>query len=72
MKHFLRFLLVPALAGGQVITVSGTRFEMDGEPFHYTGVSFFNALFNPEFSSYHRVVFEFLAKGFRFDPGVRR
>lgn len=50
MKYFILLLLMPALAAGQVITVSGTRFQMDGEPFHYTGVSFFNALFNPEFN----------------------
>lgn len=33
-----------------VLAISGTRFEMNGEPFEYTGVSFFNALYNPEFN----------------------
>ena len=29
------------------LTVSGTGFLLDGKPFDYTGVSFFNALYNP-------------------------
>ena len=32
------------------LTVSGSRFLMDGKPFPYTGVSFFNAIYNPEFN----------------------
>jgi hypothetical protein len=32
------------------ITVSGTRFLLNGEPFPYTGVSFFNAIYNPNFN----------------------
>jgi hypothetical protein len=32
------------------ITVEGTRFRLDGKPFPYSGVSFFNALYNPEFN----------------------
>jgi hypothetical protein len=32
------------------IMVKGTSFEMNGEPFEYTGLSFFNALYNPEFN----------------------
>lgn len=42
--------LLPALAAGQTLTVEGARFLMDGEPFAYTGVSFFNALYNAEFN----------------------
>lgn len=33
-----------------VLTVKGTRFEMNGKPFEFTGVSFFNAIYNPEFN----------------------
>lgn len=33
------------------ITVRGTCFEMDGKPFPYTGVSFFNAIYNPNFNN---------------------
>ncbi|MBN1987554.1 MAG: cellulase family glycosylhydrolase [Prolixibacteraceae bacterium] len=32
------------------ITINGTRFEMNGEPFEYTGISFFNTLYNPSFN----------------------
>ncbi len=32
------------------LTVSGTRFALDGEPFPFTGVSFFNAIYNPAFN----------------------
>jgi len=32
------------------ISVSGTRFLLDGAPFPYTGVSFFNAIYNPAFN----------------------
>lgn len=32
------------------LTISGTRFLMDGKPFPYTGVSFFNAIYNPTFN----------------------
>lgn len=33
-----------------VIEVKGTRFYLDGDPFEFTGVTFFNALYNPEFN----------------------
>ena len=32
------------------LQIKGTRFQMNGEPFEYTGVSFFNAIFNDEFN----------------------
>jgi hypothetical protein len=32
------------------LTVSGTRFRLDGKPFPYTGVSFFNAIYNEAFN----------------------
>jgi hypothetical protein len=37
-------------ASSRVLSVSGTRFLLDGEPFNYTGVSFFNAIYNPAFN----------------------
>jgi hypothetical protein len=49
----MRFLLVFAavsLASAHELTVSGTRFLMDGKPFPYTGISFFNAIYNPAFN----------------------
>ena len=32
------------------LTVDGTRFQLGGKPFPYTGVSFFNALYNADFN----------------------
>jgi hypothetical protein len=37
-------------AGAPVLGVSGTRLTLDGRPFPLTGVSFFNALYNPTFN----------------------
>lgn len=45
-------ILVLACAGwlfSGEITVQGTRFAMEGKPFAFTGVSFFNALYNEAF-----------------------
>ena len=36
--------------GKNTLTISGTRFEMNGKPFEFTGISFFNALYNKEFN----------------------
>ena len=33
-----------------VLTVQGRRFLMDGKPFPYTGITFFNAVYNPTFN----------------------
>jgi hypothetical protein len=51
----LTFLCAGALPGGNaatghVLSVSGTRFLLDGQPFPYTGISFFNAIYNPNFN----------------------
>lgn len=32
------------------LTIDGTRFLLNGEPFPFTGVSFFNAIYNPAFN----------------------
>jgi hypothetical protein len=37
-------------ASSRVLSVSGTRFLLDGAPFNYTGISFFNAIYNPTFN----------------------
>jgi hypothetical protein len=37
-------------ASAAEITVSGTRFLLDGKPFPFTGTSFFNAVYNPTFN----------------------
>lgn len=36
---------------GHVLGVDGTRITLDGKPFPLTGVSFFNALYNPRFNA---------------------
>jgi hypothetical protein len=44
------------------ISISGTRFLLDGRPFPYTGVSFFNAIYNPAFNKDSAARKEWLAK----------
>jgi hypothetical protein len=46
MKALL-LLAIASIAGAHELTVSGTRFLLDGKPFPYTGISFFNAIYNP-------------------------
>ena len=49
---FIGLLLFSALnnyADGE-LKVAGTGFTLDGQPFAYTGVSFFNAIYNPTFN----------------------
>jgi len=50
------------------LTISGTRFNLDGKPFPYTGVSFFNAIYNPTFNKSSGARREWLGK-FR-DHGI--
>jgi len=55
-KFFLAALLICAISepvfaqGKNILQVEGTGFVMNNEPFEYTGVSFFNALYNKEFT----------------------
>lgn len=45
------FLMVSAQSQEKnILKINGTRFEMNGKPFEFTGVSFFNAIYNPEFN----------------------
>ena len=92
--------LLPCLAAASELTITGTRFQLEGQPFPYTGVSFFNAIYNtnfnassevrvawlqkfqgygtpavppsgmpdPEFSPYHKQVFEFLKLRDKYIP----
>jgi hypothetical protein len=55
IRKFLMLLLLTGLStvncfAQNTITVKGTGFEMNGKPFEYNGISFFNALYNPEFN----------------------
>jgi hypothetical protein len=47
--RLLAIFLLAAASGAHELTVSGTRFLLDGTPFPYTGISFFNAIYNPAF-----------------------
>lgn len=47
--HQPRVTVDPVEAGKHRLTIKGTRFLLDGKPFPYTGVSFFNAIYNPAF-----------------------
>ena len=40
----------PAIAQTNELGVGGTRFVLNGKPFPYTGIRFFNALYNPAFN----------------------
>jgi hypothetical protein len=50
MRLILLALCAVLPAAAAEITVSGTRFLLDGKPFPYTGISFFNAIYNPAFN----------------------
>jgi len=45
-----------------VLSVKGTGFEMNGESFEYTGISLFNAIYNPEFNRNSESRREYLRK----------
>jgi len=45
----LLLALVPGAAAAE-LTVKETRFYLDGKPFPFTGISFFNAIHNPAFN----------------------
>jgi hypothetical protein len=47
---FLLLLASVLPAGAHELSISGTRFLLDGKPFPYTGLSFFNAIYNPNFN----------------------
>ncbi|MBI4906994.1 MAG: hypothetical protein HY820_25425 [Acidobacteria bacterium] len=50
-KHLFLFVLLLVQTGeSHELTIAGTRFLLDGKPFPYTGVSFFNAVYNPAFN----------------------
>ena len=69
-KIFIVFIILSAVSVYSIraqdhkheITIKGTRFEMNGEPFEYTGISFFNAIFNEEFNRNSQVRKEWMQK----------
>ena len=57
---------------GDDITVSGTRFLLNGKPFPYTGVSFFNAIYNPSFNKNSEERVKWLRKFRKYGVNVLR
>lgn len=62
----------PEIIVGTDLTVAGTRFMRDGRPFDYTGVSFFNALYNPTFNASPETRAQWLAKFHKYGIRVLR
>ncbi len=48
---FVATLVVSSAFGAKhTLSISGTRFQLNEQPFPYTGISFFNAIYNPTFN----------------------
>ena len=61
-----------ATAQQNEIGVRGTTFVMNGKPFPYTGISFFNAIYNPAFNNSTAERRKWLAKFQRYGINVLR
>jgi len=74
MRLFTGCLLLSSLLPAQTgeLSVTGTDFLMDGKPFVYTGISFFNALYNPSFNKDSSTRREWMAKFRRYGINVLR
>jgi len=76
LKHLVATALLSAAAAfGQSqneITVSGTRFLLNGKQFPFTGVSFFNAIYNPNFNKSPDERKKWLAKFQKYGINVLR
>jgi hypothetical protein len=62
----------PARAAGKELTVQGTAFFLDGKPFPWNGVSFFNALYNRTFNASPEARRTWLKKLQRYGVNVLR
>ena len=51
IKFLLCFAVSAASVAAAELTIAGTRFQLDGKPFPYTGLSFFNAIYNTNFNA---------------------
>lgn len=77
-RRILLGLLLVALSFGGVraqgheITVAGTEFRLDGKPFPFAGISFFNAIFNPAFNKSSEERQKWLVKFQRYGINVLR
>jgi hypothetical protein len=72
MKTWLALVVAAVTLPAQEITVSGTRFLVDGKPFPFTGVSFFNAIYNRPFNESEEVRRQWLRKFARYGINVLR
>jgi hypothetical protein len=59
-------------AAAHELTVSGTSFLLDGAPFPFTGVSFFNAIYNKAFNESRKARVEWLTRFKRYGINVLR
>jgi hypothetical protein len=62
LRFFILLLALALAAAGAELTVKGTRFELDGKPFPYTGLSFFNAIYNTSFNQSREERLKWLAR----------
>lgn len=62
----------PPSAQGPVLGIQGSRFTLDGEPFEFTGVSFFNAIYNGEFHHSEEARRQWLRRFRRYGINVLR
>ena len=59
-------------SGSHELTISGRQFRLDGRPFPYTGVSFFNAIYNPAFNQDSAARREWLERFRKYGANVLR
>lgn len=65
-------LVAQTPSAGHEITVSGTRFLLNGRPFSWMGISFFNAIYNPTFNESAEVRHKWLARFQQYGINVLR
>jgi hypothetical protein len=72
-RLFCLVLGSPAVfAAGHTLSISGTRFYLNDQPFPYTAVSFFNAIYNPTFNQNSAARKEWIAKFQKYGINVLR
>lgn len=64
--------VMTAIAPAAELSISGAQFQLDGKPFPFTGVSFFNAIYNPAFNASSEVRREWLGQFSRHGINVLR
>ncbi|MDZ4801966.1 MAG: hypothetical protein SGI92_27745 [Bryobacteraceae bacterium] len=72
MRTLTVFFVAACLLSAAELSIEGTRFRLDGKPFPYTGVTFFNAVYNPEFNKSSEDRKRWLAKFQKYGINVIR